>query len=56
MHRIAAGVLSFVSGNQVSINDDRWSRIQVTLIRHNIFEKTVVKNVSFVVRRIVVIS
>ncbi len=28
MHRIAAGALSFASGNRVTLNDNRWKRNQ----------------------------
>ncbi len=38
MHRITARILSFASGNRVTVNDDRWSRIQC-----NIFEKIILK-------------
>ncbi len=36
MHRIATGVLRFVSGNRVTVNDASWRRIQ-----HNLFVKDV---------------
>ncbi len=42
MHRIAAGILSFASGNRLTVNHDRLRKIQL-----NLFKKIISVEVSF---------